>query len=411
MRNTRAHSAQAFFDETLEISSLNEPAATLSIKKHLSSRYDARVMVTQKGVRGFYVTAEDVSNTPGHGLVYRISIEPGKEEAVESFSGKKNSQNNYLPGAVVGSTRFVGSESRHWIKDSDWPVTLPHLGEIELARRSLLAGPPNPFEARIYRDCCETQFDTAHWQYGQHAASLALGNPTYLRQHINEDALLCRLLPESTEFGSSYLYVVADGMGGHGGGQVAASSVIQTFATADLSEDSVEPLSTELPRRLEGLYRELIERLPSGRTGLVSDNMGAPFAAVRVFDSYFQAIYAGDCCVARYRRQGDQYHCVWSSTVEGWGSRVYNAVGLLNGRARPLSLNQSYEVILPDDYLIVATDGIWKCLSLAGVGQQLSSSGNASDAELRIRAAVESVENENKASDNRALIVYKHHAA
>lgn len=408
MRDTRTRAAVGFVDCTIDITSLSEPAATLLIKEHLNSGHDARVIITQEGARRFSVTAEDISITHGHGLVYRISIEPGNEATVESFSGKTDSRKGYQPIPLMGPTRFGGSESRHWINDLDWPITLPHLGEIELARRSLLVGPPNPFEARIYRDCRETQFDKAYWQYGQHAASLALGNPAYLRQRINEDALLCRLLPESPECGPSYLYVVADGIGGHGGAQAAAGSVVQTFATSDLALNDVEQLATELTCRLEGIYTELNGKVPSGQTGLVSDKMGAPFAAVRVFQDYFQAVYAGDCRAACYRRQEDQHSCVWSSSVEGRGDKVYNAVVLANGRGRSFTPNQAHEIICPGDYIVVATDGIWKRLSLTDIGQQLSNSENASDAEYRIRNAVEAAEIEKKASDNRALIVYKH---
>lgn len=133
----------------------------------------------------FSIRVEDLSSIPGHGLVYRVLVDPSHIDEVDSFANKADPQVNAEDRKVArigGAERIVGSNSRHWI--GEYEVMLPHLGHIELAKAQLSISAGNPFKPVILRDCGDISEGPFQSQHGQCAVSATLG----VNKRLNEDA-------------------------------------------------------------------------------------------------------------------------------------------------------------------------------------------------------------------------------
>lgn len=408
MRDTRTQKELQITRNPVDIAGRDPLDVTREILKAMSAAPDSFVTVQSKGERYFLLALESLCPAQGYALAYRLLVEPGKEGQVESFAGKRYSDFTGVEPSrarIRSGERLVGSCSRHWIGEDE--VVLPFIGEIAVARRSMITGPPNPFAPQVFCDHGDMAAYCSRWAHGEYAASISLG----LNKEVNEDGALCRLLPEGPAQGASLLGVVADGMGGHVGGQAAVMSILNTFATADFSESGLKNVARLLPYRLTELYHDVMQRPEQGVTTLVGPSMGAPFAAVRIFDGEFEALRAGDCRIVHYRRLAGEYRCVWSSKDQGVGSMVDNPACLVSGEPSPLVLRPETFTLSHDDYVVVATDGVWKRLDLNTVGRILSQSSSAEVAEGAIVQSIALAEFERNASDNRGIIVYRHECA
>ena len=102
---------------------------------------------------------------------------------------------------------------------------------------------------------------------------------------VNEDAFL--------EHGDSGLWVVADGMGGHDGGDYASGLIVEALGDVRRHDDPDEFLD-DVEKRLVEVNRLLFERA-SRRARTI----GSTVAAVLAFKSYFLSLWAGDSRVYR----------------------------------------------------------------------------------------------------------------
>jgi protein phosphatase len=98
---------------------------------------------------------------------------------------------------------------------------------------------------------------------------------------INEDSLIDR-----PEIG---LWAVADGMGGHGGGDVASGAVVKTLAEMRAPASASEFLH-EFELRIANVNNEL-QRIASERAGAV---IGTTLVAILVFDAHYACAWCGD---------------------------------------------------------------------------------------------------------------------
>ena len=98
---------------------------------------------------------------------------------------------------------------------------------------------------------------------------------------INEDSLIGR-----PEIG---LWAVADGMGGHGGGDVASGAVVKTLAEMPAPASASEFLH-EFEGRIIGVNDEL-QRIGSQRAGAV---IGTTLVAILVFEAHYACAWCGD---------------------------------------------------------------------------------------------------------------------
>ena len=109
------------------------------------------------------------------------------------------------------------------------------------------------------------------------------------RRTLNEDAAIAR-----PEIG---LWAVADGMGGHGGGDVASHALAQALADVPPPRSASELLD-EFEARVGAVNGQL--RALAGRDG--RRVIGATLAALLIYGAHFACLWCGDSRV--YRRRG-----------------------------------------------------------------------------------------------------------
>jgi serine/threonine protein phosphatase PrpC len=389
----------------VEIADRDYREVSKEILKAFCSVPEVSVVVKSSGEKYFTIFAEALSTRYDSALAYRLIIEPGRESDVESLSGKKYfdpERGDLVRARIRGKERLVGGGTHHWIGEDG--VVLPFLGDIYLNRAGMMMGPPSPFAAHVFCDHGDMSPYVSAWTHGEYAASISLG----LNKELNEDGVMCRLLPGSAIDGDSVLGVVADGLGLYAGGQLAAMLVLEVFGKADYSIDNLQDVAARLPADLKELHDEVMRRQEDGVKSLVGPCMGAPFAAVRIFQGEFEALRAGDCRIAHYKMDGSQYICDWYSMDERMGSTVYHAACLVDGEPQRVHAISRRFSLGDGDYLVVATDGIWDSLKVKHVAQILSTTESVEEAHMGILRATAAKEIQTKYSDNRGLFVYRH---
>jgi protein phosphatase len=110
---------------------------------------------------------------------------------------------------------------------------------------------------------------------------------------LNEDSVLAR-----PEVG---LWAIADGMGGHGGGDVASRSVVASLATL-APQTSAASLLSEFEARIARVNGEL-RALAQARGAAV---LGTTLVAVLVHGTHFACLWCGDSRLYLLRRGGLQ---------------------------------------------------------------------------------------------------------
>jgi serine/threonine protein phosphatase PrpC len=98
---------------------------------------------------------------------------------------------------------------------------------------------------------------------------------------VNEDSLLAR-----PEIG---LWVVADGMGGHGGGDVASGAAIAALATIDGGESAAELLA-RFEERMVGVNAHLRALAAESAKRVI----GTTIAAILVHGAHYACVWCGD---------------------------------------------------------------------------------------------------------------------
>lgn len=116
----------------------------------------------------------------------------------------------------------------------------------------------------------------------------------------NEDSILVsnRLISESEKIfhesceGQSFLFAVADGMGGHGNGDIASKTVISAFV-GDVPKNPIEVKSRVLKAKSE------LENVADG-LGL-KKNIGTTLSGLSIFGSRCTIFHSGDSRIYRIR--------------------------------------------------------------------------------------------------------------
>lgn len=118
-------------------------------------------------------------------------------------------------------------------------------------------------------------------------------------RQINEDRIFVDSWPDQ----AALLAVVADGMGGHQSGEVAAQIAAET-----LSELIQEPLPhdpAQLYQRFAQQFRVAHARIQARASqGAQFTNMGTTIVAAIVTPSHYLYLHAGDCRFYHFHRQG-----------------------------------------------------------------------------------------------------------
>jgi serine/threonine protein phosphatase PrpC len=205
-------------------------------------------------------------------------------------------------------------------------------------------------------------------------------------RELDEDSLFVLVMSSTYESVTHQLclFVVADGMGGHEGGEIASRLSIQTLAQA-LMRDVFAPelagnaLSPEtIQERMDKAVRAANDRVYLERQKRDND-MGTTVTVALVKDWTLYLAHVGDCRAYRWGELGLQQLTTDHSIVAGMvaagtalpeeiythpqRSVIYRCIG-----DRPtVEIDSSRLQLGPDDRLILCCDGLWEMLRNEGV--------------------------------------------
>jgi serine/threonine protein phosphatase PrpC len=218
--------------------------------------------------------------------------------------------------------------------------------------------------------------------------------------------------PQRPLFGrpGAWLFVVADGMGGYRGGEIASSVAVQTMARvfAQQSRQTVpeEALSTSL-----AMANKAILAKAQGIPGL--DKMGTTVVAATVTEQVLYLCNVGDSRAYLVRdgtiRQLTEDHSLVSEQIRAGLIKEDDPLARRNiltrsvGRTKQLEIDQFKEPWQPGDTLMLCSDGLWGVLSDAQMSIVLSELDPQPASEKLIQMAMIS-----QSSDNISAVVVRY---
>ncbi len=229
--------------------------------------------------------------------------------------------------------------------------------------------------------------------------SCAMTHTGFVRKH-NEDAIL-----DHREQG---LWLVADGMGGHWGGDQASQTVIDAMADFNRQQDLSDNVA-EIELRLKEANRTCM------RTGAQAGKkrvMGTTAALLFAHDPFCFFIWVGDSRV--YRRRGETTeqmthdHSLVQELVDQGkitkaeaekhpsGNVITRAVGV----GHKLQIDLEFATTEPGDTFLLCSDGLYRHVSDQEIGEHLQLP-NINDAASRLLALALS----RGGSDNISIVV------
>jgi len=214
--------------------------------------------------------------------------------------------------------------------------------------------------------------------------SCAVTHTGFVRKH-NEDAIL-----DNREHG---LWVVADGMGGHWGGDQASQTIVDAMADFSRQQDLSDNVA-DLEMRLKEANRTCM------RTGARAGKkkvMGSTAALLFAHDPFCFFIWVGDSRV--YRRRGNETkqmthdHSLVQELVDSGkitakeaeshpsGNVITRAVGV----SHTLQMDLEFATSDPGDTYLLCSDGLYRHVSDEEIGEHLGMN-NVNDATEKLLA-------------------------
>jgi serine/threonine protein phosphatase PrpC len=176
---------------------------------------------------------------------------------------------------------------------------------------------------------------------------------------VNEDSILA--LPDQK------IWVVADGMGGHAGGDFASQTVVDSVAMIPLDLDPAERMQA-LRAAIQGAHQTILQEIET-RGGAV---IGAAVVALMISGEHFVAFWAGDCRLYRLRGEAIEMltsdHSVVAEYVAAgemtWDEAELhpqsNAITRAVGVGDELELEKIRGTLVPGDRFLLCSDGLNK---------------------------------------------------
>jgi serine/threonine protein phosphatase PrpC len=204
---------------------------------------------------------------------------------------------------------------------------------------------------------------------------------------LNEDSLLILTLSpvfQSQSGPAVSLFAVADGMGGHEGGEIASKLALQVLTEEIVQEIALPSLAGEtipddgILNRLQRTVVAVNDAVYLARQKRNTD-MGTTLTALLVRDQQLFVAHVGDCRAFRWDAGGLQQLTADHSLVAAMVARgqitadeiythpqrsvVYRSIG-----DRPtVEVDTSLWALAPGDRLIVCSDGLWEMLRNEGI--------------------------------------------
>jgi type VI secretion system protein ImpM len=207
-----------------------------------------------------------------------------------------------------------------------------------------------PVPARVDRDTAGADLGFSEPSLNYRSAA---GSDVGRVRQVNEDSFL-----ERSEFG---LWVVADGLGGHSGGEHASRMVCDAFADFSPS-NSFDDTIAAARTRMQEVNDDLL--LGSARS-LLADRSLSTVAALLVRGAQLAVLWAGDSRVYRWRSgRLEQLTRDHSAAEEGGrkGQHDSHAVTRAVGAHSVLSLDLCRDRVLAGDRFLLCSDGLTRAL-------------------------------------------------
>ncbi|MCX4545739.1 protein phosphatase 2C domain-containing protein [Streptomyces sp. NBC_01565] len=227
-------------------------------------------------------------------------------------------------------------------------------------------------------------------------AVTALSHGGLVRDH-NEDSLvvgpwtLCGTVTDNPQtllfpFGRPLVVAVADGLGGHPGGEVASELIVRRLSALGHSLDGEQPLRDELEAGNRAVYAAT-----EGRPDLTA--MGTTVAGVLVLDDTLLAFNVGDSRVFEVDREGGlRQVSVDDSPPLPEGRRTTSIVTQTLGGSRALSPVAPHVAAFPTDEgdrYLVCSDGLTDPVPEDVIGSVLRTADDGRAAFELWKAAIE----------------------
>jgi len=222
-----------------------------------------------------------------------------------------------------------------------------------------------------------------------------------LRRKVNEDSLLVR-----TERG---LWAVADGMGGHEGGDVASAKVTEALMRLPVVY-GLNNLVDSAIAALQQVNRELVAMAADRE----QRSIGSTVVGLAIADGRFRCFWAGDS--RAYLLRGNQLtqltrdHSLVQDLVnagmldpeEADSHPNSNIITRAVGVAEELKVDTVDGDVMPGDQFLLASDGLTRLVDAAELAATLSPNGLAEAADLLIETVLS-----RGAPDNVSIIIAK----
>ncbi len=182
------------------------------------------------------------------------------------------------------------------------------------------------------------------------------------RREINQDSILVD--------NDLNLFVVADGMGGHRGGEVASAMAVETVQ--EIIQQGINSNRTSLKRLLCDSYREASQRIHNRSTTESPEllGMGTTMVGVLIADSTAFIANVGDSRAYLYRKS-----CLWLVTEDHSLVNEQVRAGVLRedeahlvigrnvitrsiGFEREVEVDAYERVLIPGDVILLCSDGL-----------------------------------------------------
>jgi serine/threonine protein phosphatase PrpC len=211
-------------------------------------------------------------------------------------------------------------------------------------------------------------------------------HPGQVRE-LNEDGLLAMILAptyESQTMPVQGLFAVADGMGGHEGGEVASRMALQIVAHRVLRTLILPGLDGEMVPEEEVAVRIHLAILAANDAIYLArqkaeNDMGTTLTVAFVRDAHLFLGHVGDCRVYRWNAEGLEQlttdHSVVASMVASGQaapedvythphrSVIYRSIG-----DKPtVEVDVDRQSLAPGDRLVLCSDGLWEMLRTDGI--------------------------------------------
>ena len=199
------------------------------------------------------------------------------------------------------------------------------------------------------------------------------------RRKKNEDSFLC--------MDDHHLFVVADGMGGHKGGEVASQLAVETLAKAFQNQTWAEPSYPDVPRRGSELAVAIQRANQAVYQAAQKDRqlagMGTTVVSAR-FSPNKQRLYVGHVGDSRcYRLREEQLtqlttdHTMGAAGITGpMANHLSRAIGVAPAVKVDLIIARPH----PGDVYLLCSDGLSKMASDAEIREVLLAQPNPEDA-------------------------------